>query len=78
MNRLLTCTASIETAAGLALITMPSVSARLLLGGEISGAGIPIGRVAGCGLLSLGNPGTLAHCFLNRFSLEQNKKRNGL
>jgi hypothetical protein len=54
MNRLLTLTALIEAAAGLALMAVPSVVARLLLGGEISGAGIPLGRVAGFGLLSLG------------------------
>ncbi len=54
MNRLLTVTAIIETATGLALMAVPSVVTRLLLGGEISGAGIPLGRVAGFGLLSLG------------------------
>jgi hypothetical protein len=54
MNRLITLTALIETAAGLALIIVPSVVVRLLLGAEISGAGIPLGRVAGFGLLSLG------------------------
>ena len=54
MNRLLTLTALIEAATGLALTAAPSVVVRLLLGGEISGAGIPLGRVAGFGLLSLG------------------------
>ena len=54
MNRLLTLTAIIETATGLALMAVPSVVVRLLLGGEISGASIPLGRVAGFGLLSLG------------------------
>ena len=54
MNRLLTLTASIEAATGLALMAVPSVVVRLLLGGEISGASIPLGRVAGFGLLSLG------------------------
>jgi hypothetical protein len=54
MNRLLTLTAIIEAATGLALMGVPSVVVRLLLGGEISGAGIPLGRVAGFGLLSLG------------------------
>ena len=54
MNRLLTLTAIIEAATGLALIAVPSVVVRLLLGGEISGASLPLGRVAGFGLLSLG------------------------
>jgi hypothetical protein len=54
MNRLLTLTAIIEAATGLALMALPSVVVRLLLGGEISGASLPLGRVAGFGLLSLG------------------------
>jgi hypothetical protein len=54
MNRLLTLTAVIEAATGLTLMAVPSVVVRLLLGSEISGASIPLGRVAGFGLLSLG------------------------
>ena len=54
MKRLLTLTAIIEAATGLALMAVPSVVVRLLLGGEISGASIPLGRVAGFALLSLG------------------------
>ena len=54
MNRLLILTAAIEAATGLALIAVPTIVVRLLLGSEISGAGIPLGRVAGLGLLSLG------------------------
>jgi len=54
MNRLLTFAAVIEAATGLALAAVPAVVARLLLGGEISGVAIPLGRVAGFGLLSLG------------------------
>ena len=54
MNRLLTLTALIETATGLALMAVPEAVVRLLLGDEITGAGIPLGRVAGFGLLSLG------------------------
>jgi hypothetical protein len=54
MNRLLGFTAVLEAGTGLALIAVPSVVVRLLLGGEISGASIPLGRVAGFGLLSLG------------------------
>ena len=54
MNLLLTLTAIIEAATGLALMAVPFVVVRLLLGAEISGASIPLGRVAGFGLLSLG------------------------
>jgi len=54
MNRLLSLTAIIELGAGLALLAVPAVVVRLLLGGEISGAGIPLGRVAGTALLALG------------------------
>ena len=54
MNRLLTLTAIIEAATGLVLMAGPSVVVRLLLGGEISGASIPLGRVAGFGMLALG------------------------
>ena len=54
MNRLLTLTALIEAPTGLALLLMPAVVVRLLLGAEISGAGIPLGRVAGVALFALG------------------------
>jgi hypothetical protein len=54
MKHLLKLTAIIEMATGLALIAVPAAVVRLLLGGEISGATIPLGRVAGFGLLSLG------------------------
>jgi hypothetical protein len=54
MNCLLKLTAIIEAATGLALLVVPSVVVKLLLGAEISGAAIPLGRVAGVGLLALG------------------------
>ena len=54
MKRFLTLTAIIEAATGLALIALPAIVVRLLLGGEISGASIPFGRVAGAALLALG------------------------
>ncbi len=54
MKRLLAVTAIIEAATGLALLAVPTVVVRLLLGGEISAASIPLGRVAGLALLSLG------------------------
>ena len=54
MKRFLTLTAIIEAATGLALIALPALVVRLLLGAEISGASIPLGRVAGAALLALG------------------------
>ena len=54
MKRFLTLTAIIEAATGLGLIAAPAVVVRLLLGAEISGASIPLGRVAGVALLALG------------------------
>ncbi len=54
MSRLLKLTAIIEAATGLALIAVPAIVVRLLLGTEISGASIPLGRVAGAALLALG------------------------
>jgi len=61
MKRFLTLTAIIEAATGLALIALPAIVVRLLLGAEISGASIPLGRVAGAALLALG-----AACWLAR------------
>ena len=61
MNRLLTVTAIIEAATGLGLIVVPAMVVRLLLGAEISGASIPLGRVAGMALLALGVACWLAH-----------------
>jgi len=46
--------AGIEAATGLALIAVPDLVARLLLGADLSGSGIAVGRVAGFALLSLG------------------------
>jgi hypothetical protein len=54
MKPLLNLAALIEAATGLALLAVPSVVVKLLLGAEISGAAIPLGRVAGTALLALG------------------------
>jgi len=54
MNRLLKLTAIIEAATGLGLIAVPAIVVRLLLDAEITGASIPLGRVAGVALLALG------------------------
>jgi hypothetical protein len=52
--RLLKLTALMEATTGLGLIAVPAVVVRLLLGSEISGASLPLGRVAGAALLALG------------------------
>ena len=54
MKKLLALAAIIEAATGLALIAVPAIVVRLLLGAEISRASIPLGRVAGAALLALG------------------------
>ena len=54
MNRLLKLTAIIEAATGLGLIAVPTIVVRLLLDAEMSGATIPLARVAGVALLALG------------------------
>lgn len=54
MNRLLAFAAGIEAATGLALIVDPALVAQWLLGTEISGAAVAVGRFAGIGLLALG------------------------
>lgn len=54
MKRLLALTALLEVPTGLALIAVPDLVVHLLLGGEISGAAVPLGRVAGVALLALG------------------------
>jgi hypothetical protein len=51
---LLTVCAIIETATGIALIGFPNTVARLLLGANLAGAGLAVGRVAGFALLALG------------------------
>ena len=54
MKRLLAFTAIIEAATGLALLAVPAVVVRLLLGGEISAAEHPARPRGRLGLLSLG------------------------
>jgi hypothetical protein len=54
MKQLHTMTAVIEAGAGLALLVAPSIVVKLLFDAEISGAAIPLGRVAGAALLALG------------------------
>ena len=54
MKHLIAFTAIIEIPTGLALLIVPAVVVKLLLGAEISGASIPLGRIAGRALLALG------------------------
>jgi hypothetical protein len=54
MKKVLTLAAGVEAVTGVALIIVPSFVARLLLGVELSGVSVPVGRVAGIGLFSLG------------------------
>lgn len=51
---LTTVSAVIEAATGIALIAVPDLVARVLLGTGLSDSGMAIGRLAGCALLSLG------------------------
>jgi hypothetical protein len=50
---LTTVSAVIEAATGIALIAVPELVARVLLGAGLSDSGIAVGRLAGCALLSL-------------------------
>ena len=43
-----------ETGTGLALLVVPSLVGRLLLGEELTGIAIPVARVAGIALIALG------------------------
>lgn len=54
MNKLLGISAIAEAATGLAMAVVPSLVARLLLGAQLSGVAVPVARVAGIALFSLG------------------------
>ena len=55
MDALLTATAAIEAGAGLALLSVPSAAAKLLLGAPLEAPdAITIARLGGAGLLTLG------------------------
>jgi hypothetical protein len=64
-NRVLAVAAVAEAATGAALIVVPSLVGRLLLGAELAGVSIPVARVTGIALLALGVccwPGSTAFC----------------
>ena len=54
MNKPLAFAALAEASFGVALVVVPSLVGRLLLGTELSGVAVAMGRVAGISLLSLG------------------------
>jgi hypothetical protein len=54
MKKVLIFAAVAEAATGLALLIVPSLVGRLLLGEELTGVAIPVARVAGMGLVGLG------------------------
>ena len=51
---LLSVAAAVEIATGIALIAYPQAVSSLLLGADLAGAGIAVGRVAGAACFSLG------------------------
>jgi hypothetical protein len=53
-DRILALSAAAEAATGLALILVPSVVSRLLLGHDLTGEAILVARVAGLALIGLG------------------------
>jgi hypothetical protein len=54
MKSWLLVAAMCETATGMALLIVPSIVTRLLLGEELAGVAIPVARVAGIALIALG------------------------
>jgi len=54
MRSALVFAAAGEIATGLALLILPSLVGRLLLGEELTGIAIPVARVAGIALIALG------------------------
>ena len=71
MKKLLSFAAIAEAATGLALLVVPWLAARLLLGAELTGVSIPIARVAGIALIALGVacwPGATAFCGMLTYS----------
>ena len=72
MKKLLTVAAVGELATGVALLVVPSLVGRLLLGTELTGAAVVIGRVTGIALIALGVgcfPGTTALCGMLTYSV---------
>ena len=71
MKRLLTLAAVGELATGVALLVVPALVGRLLLGAELTGVSIPVAQVAGIALIALGVgclPGRTALCGMLTYS----------
>jgi hypothetical protein len=72
MKKLLTVAAVAEAATVAALLIVPSLVGRLLLGAEFAGVASPVARVTGIALLALGVacfPGSTALCGMLTYSL---------
>ena len=54
MKKLLSFVAVAEAGTGLALLLVPALVGKLLLGTELTGVAIPVARVAGIALIALG------------------------
>jgi hypothetical protein len=54
MKRVLIIAVFAEVATGLALLIVPALVGRLLLGEELTGSALPVARVAGIALIALG------------------------
>jgi len=71
MKKVLLIAAVSEAATGLALLTVPSLVGRLLLGADLAGVAIPVARVTGIALIALGIacwPGRTALCGMLTYS----------
>jgi hypothetical protein len=71
MKKVLLLAAASETATGVALLVVPSLVGRLLLGAGLSGVSIPVARVTGIALIALGVacwPGRTALCGMLTYS----------
>jgi hypothetical protein len=72
MKKVLLLAAVSEAATGLALLIVPSLVGRLLLGQELAGVAIPVARVLGIALIALGIacwPGLTALCGMLTYSV---------
>jgi len=71
MKKVLLLAAVSEAATGLAMLIVPSLVGRLLLGHELAGVAIPVARVLGIALIALGVacwPGRTALCGMLTYS----------
>jgi hypothetical protein len=71
MKKVLTVAAVAEVATGMALLIVPSLVGRLLLGAELTGVSIPVARVLGIALIALGVccwPSSTALCGMLTYS----------